>query len=62
MPARGTAVTGDACPGRWTRLQAVVRLPEHLDVCSAAQVSDVLLAAINRGAAALTADMTATVS
>ncbi len=37
-------------------------LPEHLDVSSAAEVSDALLAAINRGAEALTADMTATVS
>jgi anti-anti-sigma factor len=55
-------VTGDAYPERWTGLQAVVRLPEHLDVSSAAQVSDALLAAINRGAEALTADMTATVS
>jgi anti-anti-sigma factor len=55
-------VTGDAYPERWTGLQAVVRLPEHLDVFSAAEVSDALLAAINRGAAALTVDMTATVS
>jgi anti-anti-sigma factor len=55
-------VTGDGYRGRWTGRQAVVRLPEHLDVSSAPEVSGALLAAINRGAEAVTADMSATVS
>ncbi len=55
-------VTGDISPEQWTGRQAVVRLPEHLDVSSAAEISDALLAAINRGAVALIADMTAMLS
>ena len=49
-------------PVRWTGEQAVVTLPEHIDASNAGQVCEELLALINRGAAALIADMTATLS
>src|SRR6516165_569419 len=42
--------------------QAVVALPEHIDVSNASQIREELLWVINRGAAALIADMTATLS
>jgi len=42
--------------------QAIVALPEHIDVSNASQIRDELLSVINRGAAALIADMTATLS
>src|SRR5215468_6833412 len=42
--------------------QAVVALPEHIDVSNASQIREELLWLINRGAAALIADMTATLS
>lgn len=42
--------------------QAVVTLPEHIDVSNASQIREELLTVINRGAAAVIADMTATVS
>jgi anti-sigma B factor antagonist len=42
--------------------QAVVALPEHIDVSNAGQIREELLSVINRGAAALIADMTATLS
>jgi anti-anti-sigma regulatory factor len=37
-----------------------VTLPEHIDVSNADQIREELLSAINRGAAALIADLTAT--
>jgi anti-anti-sigma factor len=43
-------------------LQAVVTLPEHIDVSNAGQIREQLLSVINRGAAELVADMTATIS
>lgn len=46
----------------WTGQQAVVVLPEHIDLSSAGQIREELLSVINRGAAALIVDMTATVS
>lgn len=49
-------------PVRWVGRQAVVALPEHIDVSNASQVREELLWVINRGAAALIADMTATLS
>ena len=49
-------------PVRWTGRQAVVELPEHIDVSNASQIREELLWLINRGAAALIADMTATLS
>jgi anti-anti-sigma factor len=50
------------CPVHWAGRQAVVALPEHIDVSNAAQIREELLWVINRGAAALIADMTATIS
>ncbi len=47
---------------RWTGKQAVVTLPEDIDVSNAGQIREQLLTVINRGAAVLIADMTATVS
>ena len=46
----------------WMGHQAVVSLPEHIDVSNAGQIREELLSVINRGAAVLIADMTATVS
>jgi anti-anti-sigma factor len=42
--------------------QAVVALPEHIDVSNAGQIREELLWIINRGAAVLIVDMTATLS
>jgi anti-anti-sigma factor len=47
---------------RWSGQQAVLTLPEQIDVSNAGQVREALLAAINRGATSLIADMTATIS
>lgn len=52
----------DAYPVRWAGQQAVVRLPELIAVSNAGQIREELLAVINRGAAELIADMTATTS
>ena len=49
----------DSDPVRWAGRQAVVTLPEHIDVSNAGQVREELLSVINRGDAALIADMTA---
>jgi anti-sigma B factor antagonist len=49
-------------PVRWSGQQAVMALPEHIDVSNAGQVREELLSAINRGAKSLIADMTATMS
>lgn len=48
-----TAVIKDTYPVRWTGREAVVTLPEHIDVSNATQISEQLLSLINRGAAAL---------
>jgi anti-anti-sigma factor len=55
-------VAGEGYPVRWTGRQAVVPVPEHLDVSNAGQLSEQLLLLINRGAAELIVDMTATLS
>jgi anti-sigma B factor antagonist len=47
---------------RWAGRQAMVALPEHMDVASAGQIQQGLLSVIDRGATALIADMTATIS
>jgi anti-sigma B factor antagonist len=47
---------------QWTGRQAVVTLPENIGVANAGQVGEGLLSVINRGAAVLIADMTATLS
>jgi anti-anti-sigma factor len=49
-------------PVQWTGEQAVVTLPEHIDVSNADQVREELLTLINRGAVTLIANMTATLS
>ena len=61
-PAWAAAVVEDIYPVRWAGTQAVVTLPEDIDVSNADQIREQLLTAINRGAAVLIADMTATVS
>jgi len=53
---------GPVFPVQWAGRQAVVTLPEHIDVTNVAQLREQLLLLINRGAAVLIADMTATVS
>jgi anti-anti-sigma factor len=55
-------VLEDIYPVRWAGKQAVVTLPEDIDVSNAGQIREQLLTVINRGAAVLIADMTATVS
>ncbi len=52
----------EVVPVDWAGPQAVVTLPEHIDVSSAGNVREVLLAVINRGAAVLIVDMAATES
>jgi anti-anti-sigma factor len=47
---------------QWAGRKAAVTLPEHVDVSNAGQIREDLLSAIDRGATALIADMTATVS
>ena len=51
----------DSWPVRWAGRQAVVALPEHMDVANARQIQQGLLSVIDRGATALIADMTATI-
>jgi anti-anti-sigma factor len=53
---------GPVFPVRWEDRQAVITLPEHIDVTNVAQLREQLLSLINRGAAVLVADMTATAS
>ena len=60
--AQVAVVVNDTYPVRWMGRQAVVALPEHIDVSNAGQIREELLWVINRGAAALIADMTATLS
>ena len=52
----------DVYPVRWTGRQALVALPEDIDVSNAGQIREELLSVINRGAEALIVDMTATLS
>jgi anti-anti-sigma factor len=52
----------DPYPVQWTGTQAVVTLPEYIDVSNSGLVREQLLSLINRGADILVADMTATVS
>ncbi len=47
---------------RWTGKQAVVTLPEHIDVSNVGRIREQLLGLVNRGASPLIADMTGTVS
>jgi anti-anti-sigma factor len=52
----------DIYPVRWAGRQAMVALPEHIDVSNAGQIREELLTVINRGAEALIVDMTVTIS
>lgn len=52
----------DTYPVQWTGGQAVVTLPEHIDAANAGQIREELLMLVNRGAAVLIVDMTATAS
>ena len=52
----------DAYPVRWSGRQALVALPEDIDVSNAGLIREELLSVINRGAEALIVDMTATIS
>jgi anti-anti-sigma factor len=56
------AVAGEGYLVQWTGRRAVVPVPEHLDVSNADQLSEQLLLLINRGAAELIVDMSATAS
>jgi anti-anti-sigma factor len=56
------AMVQDTYPVQWTGNQAVVTLPEHIDASNSGLVRELLLSLINRGAAVLVVDMTATVS
>jgi anti-anti-sigma factor len=47
---------------QWVGQQALVALPEYIDVSNAGRIREELLSVLNRGAEALIADMTATVS
>ena len=52
----------DNYPVQWTGRQAVIALPEHINVSNAGPIREELLSVINRGAEALIADLTATIS
>ena len=55
-------VPEDIYPVQWTGRQALIMLPEHIDVSNAGSIREELLSVINRGAEALIVDMTATIS
>jgi anti-sigma B factor antagonist len=50
------------CPVRWRSRQAVVALPEHIDVSNVSAIRDQLLGVLNRGPVLVTADMSGTMS
>lgn len=52
----------DPYPVLWTGQWAVVVLPDHMDLSNTAEIRSQLLSVINRGATALIADMSATIS
>jgi anti-sigma B factor antagonist len=60
--AQVAVVINDTYPVRWMGRQAVVALPQHIDVSNASQIREELLWVINRGAVTLIADMTGTLS
>jgi anti-anti-sigma factor len=62
IQALDAVVFKDTYPVRWMGRQAVVALPEHIDVSNSGQIREELLWAINRGADVLIVDMTATLS
>ena len=52
----------DSYPVQWTGREAIITLPEHIDVSNAGAIREELLSVINRGAKSLIADLTATIS
>jgi anti-anti-sigma regulatory factor len=59
---RPVAMADDVYPVQWGGSQAVVVLPEHIDVSNAGPTREELLSVINRGATSLIIEMTATIS
>jgi anti-anti-sigma factor len=55
-------VPEDIYPVQWTGRQALIALPEQIDMANAGSIREELLSVINRGAEALIVDMTATIS
>ena len=55
-------MANDAHRVQWTGHQALVSLPQHIDISNADQIREQLLWIINRGAAVLIADLTGTIS
>ncbi len=55
-------MAGEVFPVDWADQEAIVTLPEDIDVSSAAQLRELLLRVINRGAAVVIVNMTATES
>lgn len=49
----------DSCPVRWSGWQAVVALPDEIDMTNAGQVREALARSLEDGATVLVADMTA---
>lgn len=63
VPSLCVTAGGDLrCPVRWAGQQAVVTLPQHIDISNAGQMREQLLWIMNRGAAVLIADLTGTLS
>jgi len=59
---REDAMPDDLFPVRWAGRQAIVTFPAHIGVSNASQLSDRLLAVINRGAEVLVGDLAGTQS
>lgn len=55
-------MSDDLFPVRWAGRQAIVTFPAHIGVSNASQLSDRLLAVINRGAEVLVGDLAGTLS
>jgi len=55
-------MANDAYRVQWTGRQAVVTLPQHVDIANADQIREQLLWIVNRGAAVLIADLAGTIS
>jgi anti-anti-sigma factor len=55
-------MVSQAGPVQWTGRQAVMTLPEQIDVSNAGQIGEALLSAIGHGPTSLIADMSATIS
>src|SRR5690348_13181009 len=62
MRKAAAAMPDDLFPVRWAGRQAIVTFPAHIGVSNASQLSDRLLAVINRGAEVLVGDLAGTLS